>query len=79
LRSNLWYCDGSCYNPHLHVIATSGGWDPQASQWVHLEYVPYTLLRKKWQWHLLTMLRQIVKTQEVNKLVNACYNTSGRF
>lgn len=61
------------YNPHLHIIATSGGWDPQASQWVPLEYVPYTLLRKKWQWHLLTMLRQIVKTQEVNKLVDACY------
>ena len=19
------------YNPHLHIIATSGGWDPQAS------------------------------------------------
>ncbi len=29
------------YNPHLHIIATSGGWDPQASQWVHLDYVPY--------------------------------------
>jgi hypothetical protein len=61
------------YNPHLHIIATSGGWDPQASQWVHLEYVPYTLLRKKWQWHLLTMLRQTVKTQEINRLIDACY------
>ena len=20
------------YNPHLHIIATSGGWDPQAQQ-----------------------------------------------
>lgn len=28
------------YNPHLHIIATSGGWDRQASKWVHLEYVP---------------------------------------
>jgi hypothetical protein len=28
------------YNPHLHIIATSGGWDPQARQWVHLDYLP---------------------------------------
>jgi Putative transposase/Transposase zinc-binding domain len=61
------------YNPHLHFIATSGGWDPQASQWVHLDYLPYGLLRKKWQWHLLTMLRQTLKTPEVNRLVAACY------
>ena len=30
---------------------------------MHLDYVPYPMLRKKWQWHLLTMLRQTVKTQ----------------
>jgi Putative transposase/Transposase zinc-binding domain len=61
------------YNPHLHIIATSGGWDLQAKQWVHLEYMPYRLLRKKWQWYLLTMLRQTVKTQEIKRLVDACY------
>ena len=61
------------YNPHLHIIATSGGWDPQAPQWIHLDYVPYALLRKKWQWHLLTMLRQTVKTPESRRLVDTCY------
>ena len=61
------------YNPHLHIIATSGGWDAQARQWVHLDYVPYAMLRKKWQWHLLTMLRQTVKTQALQRLVNTCY------
>jgi Putative transposase/Transposase zinc-binding domain len=61
------------YNPHLHIIATSGGWDPQARQWIHLDYVPYRLLRKKWQWHLLTMVRQSVKTREIQRLVDACY------
>jgi hypothetical protein len=61
------------YNPHLHIIATSGGWDQQARQWVPLEYVPYPMLRTKWQWHLLTMLRQTVKTQEIKRLVDACY------
>ena len=61
------------YNPHLHCIATSGGWDHTAQQWVHLDYVPYAMLRKKWQWHLLTMLRQMVKTAEIDRLVEACY------
>lgn len=61
------------YNPHLHIIATSGGWAQQARQGVHLDYLPYSMLRKKWQWHLLTMLRQTVKTQEMKRLVDACY------
>ena len=61
------------YNPHLRIIATSGGWDQQANEWMHLDYLPYTLLRKKWQWYLLTMLRQTLKTQEMKRLVDACY------
>ena len=61
------------YNPHLHISATSGDWDRQAQQWVHLDYVPYPLLRKKWQWHLLTMLRQTVKTSAIRRLVDTCY------
>ena len=61
------------YNPHLHIIATSGGWERQARQWRHLEYLPYRLLRKKWQWHLLTMLRQTVQTPEMKRLVDTCY------
>jgi hypothetical protein len=35
--------------------------------------VPYPLLRKKWQWHLLTMLRQTVKSKAIHRLVDACY------
>jgi hypothetical protein len=30
------------------------------------------MLRKKWQWHLRTMLRQTVKTTEVTRVVDAC-------
>jgi Transposase zinc-binding domain/Putative transposase len=61
------------YNPHLHIIATSGGWEPQAKQWMHLDYLPYPMLRKKWQWYLLTMLRQTLRTKEINRLVDVCY------
>jgi Putative transposase len=61
------------YNPHLHIIATSGGLDKQANEWMHLDYLPYPLLRKKWQWYVLTMLRHTVKTKEMNRLVDLCY------
>ena len=33
-------------------MATSGVWEPQAQQWMHLNYLPYPMLRKKWQWYL---------------------------
>ena len=36
-------------------------------------YLPYEMLRKKWQWHLLTMLRQTLKNKEIDRLVDACY------
>src|SRR5437764_5162399 len=37
------------YNPHLHIISTSGGWDEQAQKWVHVSYLPYPMLHKKWR------------------------------
>ena len=61
------------YNPHLHIIATSGGWDEQAKQWVHLGYLPYPILHKKWQWYALEMCREALHTDEIDRLVHACY------
>ena len=61
------------YHPHLHLLATSGGYDAQGARWEHLQYLPYALLRRKWQWHLLTMLRQTLKTETVHQLVDTCF------
>ena len=61
------------YHPHLHLLATSGGYDDQGERWEHLQYLPYALLRRKWQWHLLTMLRQTLKTEAINEWVDACF------
>ena len=38
-----------------------------------VHYLPYALLRRKWQWHLLHMVRQTLKTDVVNRLVDACF------
>ena len=43
------------------------------SSWEHLDYLPYALLRRKWQWHLLTMLRQTLKTEAIKQLVDTCF------
>ena len=61
------------YHPHLHLIATRGGYDGPGERWEHLTYLPYELLRRKWQWHLLTMLRQTLQTDTVNQLVDTCF------
>jgi putative transposase len=63
------------YSPHLHFLATSGGWDQQAQQWIPLDNVPYRMLLKKWPWYLLSMVRQTVKTKAIDRLVEACYQS----
>ena len=63
------------YHPHVHVIATSGGYDHQEESWEHLTYLPYDLLHRKWQWHLLSMLRQTLETDAINALVDRCFRT----
>ena len=61
------------YNPHLHIISTSGGLDEKRGRWVHLNYLPYPVLHKKWQWYLLEMLREELDTERIEKLVDYCY------
>src|SRR4029450_7215238 len=61
------------YHPHLHLIATSGGYDGQGERWEHLQYLPYALLRRKWQWHLLRMAPQTLQTEDIHRLVDACF------
>ena len=61
------------YHPPLHLLATSGGYDAQGARWEPLQYLPYDLLRRKWQWHLLRMVRHTLKTEAIHQLVDACF------
>ena len=61
------------YHPHLHLIASSGGYDDQEHRWEHLQSLPYALLRRKWQWHLLTMLRRTLETDTIHQWVDTCF------
>ena len=61
------------YHPHRHLLAPSGGYDGQGERWEHLQYLPYELLRRQWQWHLVRMVRQTLKTKAINQLVDTCF------
>src|SRR5262247_2900074 len=61
------------YHPHLHLLATSGGYDASGGRWEHVSYLPYALLRRQWQWHLLSTLRKALKTEAIHRLVDACF------
>ena len=64
------------YHPPLHLLATSGGYDARGARWEHLQYLPYALLRRKWQWHRLPMLRQTLQPDAIHQLVDACFRQS---
>lgn len=55
------------------MIATSGGYDDQGESWEHLGYLPYDLLRHKWQSHLMKLLRRTLPTETIEPLVQLCF------
>ena len=64
------------YNPHLHIIMTSGGIVASGRgghSWVTLKYFPYEILHKKWQYHLFRMLKEQVPTPEMQAQIDELY------
>ncbi len=59
----------SNWNPHLHIIMTSGGIDEKGNKWVPLKYFPFEILHRKWQYHLLNMLKKEVKDESIKAVV----------
>jgi len=43
-------------NPHLHCLLTEGGFERDGT-WVDVGIFPYKMLRKSWQYKLLTTLK----------------------
>jgi hypothetical protein len=64
------------YNPHLHIIMTSGGLATNRQgghYWVKLKYFPYQVLHKKWQYHLFGMFKEQVPTPEMRMKIDELY------
>ena len=65
------------WNPHLHSLMTSGGMTPQ-KRWREVDYLPFTVLHTKWQYHLCTMLKQRVGTRAIKTKIDALWRKSPR-
>ncbi len=60
------------YNPHLHILMTAGGLDPQ-QQWKSISYIPYDMMHRKWQYHLLNMLRDNIDDPAIEKDIDQAW------
>lgn len=58
------------YNPHLHIIMTSGGINEDIASWFDLRYFKYEIIHKKWQYHLFRMVKSWFDTPEINEVVD---------
>jgi hypothetical protein len=61
------------YNPHLHILMTAGGLDKKG-KWKSVSYIPYELMHRKWQFHLLNMLRQNVTDPNIEKDIDKAWS-----
>ena len=63
------------FNPHVHMLITEGGLTSD-NQWDDIPFLPYALLRKKWQYHLLTELKALLpKTRENAQLIDYLFKS----
>jgi hypothetical protein len=57
------------YNPHLHILVTGGGLNPEGG-WTPVSYIPFEIIHRKWQYYLLTLLREEVPDRAVERAVD---------
>ena len=65
------------WNPPLHILMTSGGMTPQ-KRWREVDSFPFTVLHKKWQYHLCTMVKQRVGTRAIKAKIDALWRKYGQ-
>lgn len=54
------------FNPHVHILVTEGGFDG-AGKWIAKDFIPYVMLRKRWQATVMDMLKKKLPEQEVKR------------
>ena len=58
------------YNPHLHIIMTSGGINEDLCSWFDLRFFKYQIIHKKWEYHLFGMLKSHFNSGAVDNLID---------
>lgn len=58
------------FNPHLHCLVTEGGFKSNGV-WINMNYFPYRMLKRSWQYQLLTNLKkELEDTLENRELID---------
>lgn len=66
------------FNPHVHMLITEGGLRSD-DEWEEIPFLPYGLLRKKWQYYLLTEIKKgLPKTRENSILIDKLFKKNGK-
>lgn len=60
------------WNPHVHLLVTEGA-SGENTVWKISRYIPYNMLRKRWQKLLLDRLEKQVGKKEIRKIKNKLY------
>lgn len=66
-------------HPHVHILATEGGLSKN-NQWASLDFIPYAVVRKHWQYEILTAIRNsLPPSVKLNAIIDWCftYNKNG--
>lgn len=62
-------------NPHVHILVTEGGFDKKG-QFVHKKFIPARAMRKTWQYHVLTQLKEALpQTAAIAMLIDELFKT----
>ncbi|MDQ2086460.1 transposase [Herbivorax sp. ANBcel31] len=60
-------------NMHVHMLMTEGGLSPNG-KWISMPYINYKIIRKKWQYYILTALKKAVsKDKKLLKIIDWCF------
>lgn len=60
-------------NMHVHMLMTEGGLTPNG-KWISMPYINYKIIRKKWQYYILTALKKAVsKDKKLLKIIDWCF------
>lgn len=66
------------FHCHIHLLLTEGGLTSEDS-WEDIPFLPYDLLRKKWQYHLLTEIKKCLpKTRENASFINHLFRENAK-
>jgi len=67
------YGKGMKWNPHVHALVTEGGFK-QNGEWVDVNFFPFRMLRRSWQYHLLTNVKEHIEgTPENRRLIHRLF------